>query len=144
VKSCCRQYPGGSEVLRLPFRSFAPPERLRSAVSGATAAGRGAAAVPFSAGAAQRAKVAAGSWAKAGIEDPGIDSASPFGPDSRPFSALRTQDPQAFNNWFSQFTKTDMGNLFQPPPPEPPPAGLAPAPGPDAATGGAPLKEEAP
>ena len=66
------------------------------------------------------AKVAAGRWAKSGIEDPATQNAPPWYV-GRPFTVSRTENPDTYKNWDDAFrNRTYSGYEFGAPPPESP------------------------
>lgn len=78
---------------------------------------------PEMGGSAQRAKESAMKWVAGGMNNPQQDSAAPWYTGVQPFSSLRMQAPQQFDQWKAVFrTQTEMGSMFAPPPPAPAPA----------------------
>ena len=68
----------------------------------------------------QRAKVSAGRWATAGIDNPNDESQNaPPWYAGRPFSVSRTENPDVFRNWKSALQTTYPGYEFGAPQPEP-------------------------
>lgn len=71
-------------------------------------------------GSAQRAKESAAKWVSSGMRNAQQDSAAPWYTGVQPFTQLRLQSPQQFEEWKTVFrTETDMGSMFAPPPPAP-------------------------